>query len=59
MRLEYWLYFESSGEKERLKEVVNNATSEIDAISKIQETFNMSLSDAYEVLNIFKNKLKV
>lgn len=58
MKLSYWIYFEHQGEKDKLKEIIENNSNPLMANIAIQEEFNVSLTEAEKIIEIYNNKIK-
>lgn len=56
MTLETWIYFEP-GEKEKLTQIMEN-NNEFAANLEIQKEFNLSLSEAAEVVKTYNKRIR-
>ena len=57
MKIKNWVMFEAPGEKEELKQLINSTEDDLEAIGQIAEKFDMDLSDATTVYNIYKERM--
>lgn len=58
MKLSYWIYFEEPGEKERLKEIMENCKESYEQLQKIAEEFNVDMTVASRVIQIYNEHIK-
>lgn len=58
MKLSYWIYFEEPGEKERLKEIMENYKESYEQLQKIAEEFNVDMTVASRVIQIYNEHIK-
>lgn len=58
MKLSYWIYFDSPGEKKQLAEIINSNTDEITINLKLQEAFNIDVLTAQRVIETYKKHIK-
>ena len=57
MRIENWIYFENSGEKEKLRQIMNENDS-FNAITIIQQEFDMDLLTASKVVETYNKNIR-
>lgn len=57
MKIKNWVIFEAPTEKEELIELVKSTESDLEAISKIAEKFDIDLMDATTVYEIAKERM--
>ena len=59
MKVVPYIYWEKPGEKEKLKEIINNTNlTEMEVKRAIAKEFNMSLVDAINVLTTYRENFK-
>lgn len=58
MKIVPYVYFEESGEKEKLMKILDKSTSKSVAVGEICKEFKIEFKEAMEVYNIMKNKNK-
>ena len=56
MELSYWIYFKP-GEKDKLKQIIDENPNPLMAIIAIQEELGVSLTDAEKILEVYNNKI--
>lgn len=56
MELSYWIYFQP-GEKDKLKEIMEQNSDLLLANLAIQEEFDLSLTEAEKVIEIYNSKI--
>lgn len=57
MRIENWIYFENPGEKEKLRQIMNENDS-FNAITIIQQEFDMDLLTASKVVETYNKNIR-
>nr|DAH77720.1 MAG TPA: hypothetical protein [Caudoviricetes sp.] len=56
MELSYWIYFKP-GEKDKLKQIIEDNPNPLMANMAIQEEFGVSLTDAEKIIEVYNNKI--
>lgn len=56
MELSYWIYFKP-GEKDKLKQIIDENTNPLMANIAIQEEFGVSLTEAEKIIEVYNNKI--
>lgn len=56
MELSYWIYFKP-GEKDKLKQIIDENPSPLMANIAIQEEFGVSLTEAEKIIEVYNNKI--
>lgn len=56
MELSYWIYFQP-GEKDKLREIMEQNSDLLLANLAIQEEFGLSLTEAEKVIEIYNSKI--
>lgn len=56
MELSYWIYFKP-GEKDKLKQIIDENPNPLLANMAIQEEFGVTLTEAEKIIEIYNNKI--
>lgn len=56
MELSYWIYFKP-GEKDKLKQIIEDNPNPLMANIAIQEEFGVSLTEAEKIIEVYNNKI--
>lgn len=56
MELSYWIYFKT-GEKDKLKQIIDENPNPLMANIAIQEEFGVSLTEAEKIIEVYNNKI--
>lgn len=56
MELSYWIYFKP-GEKDKLKQIIEDNPNPLMANMAIQEEFGVSLTEAEKIIEVYNNKI--
>lgn len=56
MELSYWIYFKL-GEKDKLKQIIDENPNPLMANIAIQEEFGVSLTEAEKIIEVYNNKI--
>lgn len=56
MELSYWIYFKP-GEKDKLKQIIDENPNPLMANITIQEEFGVSLIEAEKIIEVYNNKI--
>lgn len=56
MELSYWIYFKQ-GEKDKLKQIIDENPNPLMANIAIQEEFGVSLTEAEKIIEVYNNKI--
>lgn len=58
MRLSYWIYYENPGEKEKLKQIMNESFNDFKKNEMIQEAFNVDMLTANRIIETYNKFIK-
>lgn len=58
MRLTFWIYFDTPGEKEMLKKIMDEPCDDFEKNSLIQEKFGVDLLTASRVIDTYYKSIK-
>ena len=56
MELSYWIYFKP-GEKDKLRQIIEDNPNPLMANMAIQEEFGVSLTEAEKIIEVYNNKI--